>query len=291
MDTWLVKDIQLDILNNKDIVSILRKTLVLAKKLNLSDLEILIKSELNWYDNKGKIPKYRIVKGNRIVWWNPYHGWILANIDNDKLFDLLTTIKIYESISVIEKFAQRWAVVCLSTEYMSRFMNISTEYKVQVAKKPFINIIEYLKNFILETCIDLEKEWINGNWISFSNKEVQVAKNIPSVTNIFYWEIKTNNLQISSDNSQQNIEVSALNIDEIKNFLSQLKAYNSQIKELPNGQEIQEKLDLLEKEIVKQDPDNWFIKGSILFIQNALSWASWNLIATWILSLLNNLLK
>jgi hypothetical protein len=37
-------------------------------------------------------------------------------------------------------------------------MNISTEYKVQVAKKPFINIIEYLKNFILETCIDLEKE-------------------------------------------------------------------------------------------------------------------------------------
>ena len=271
MDTWLVKDIQLDILNNKDIVSILRKTLVLAKKLNLSDLEILIKSELNWYDNKGKIPKYRIVKGARIVWWNPYYGWILANIDNDKLFDLLTTIKIYESISVIEKFAQRWAAVSLSTEYMSSFMNISTEYKVQVGKTPFINIIEYLKNFILETCIDLEKEWINGNWISFSNKEVQVAKNIPSVTNIFYWEIKTNNLQISSDNSQQNIEVSALNIDEIKNFLSQLKAYNSQIKELPNSQEIQEK--------------------SLLFIQNALSWASWNLIATWVLDLLNNLLK
>lgn len=291
MDTWLVKDIQLDILNNKDIVSILRKTLVLAKKLNLSDLEILIKSELNWYDNKGKIPKYRIVKGARIVWWNPYYGWILANIDNDKLFDLLTTIKIYESISVIEKFAQRWAAVSLSTEYMSSFMNISTEYKVQVGKTPFINIIEYLKNFILETCIDLEKEWINGNWISFSNKEVQVAKNIPSVTNIFYWEIKTNNLQISSDNSQQNIEVSALNIDEIKNFLSQLKAYNSQIKELPNSQEIQEKLDLLEQEIVKQKPSEWLIKNSLLFIQNALSWASWNLIATWVLDLLNNLLK
>lgn len=291
MDTWLVKDIQLDILKNKDIVSILRKTLVLAKKLNLSDLEILIKSELKWYDNKGKIPKYRIVYGNRIVWWNPYRGWILANIDDDKLFDLLTTIEMHESISVIEEFAQSWAAVSLPTEYMSKFMDISTEYKVQVDKTPFINIIEYLKNFILETCVNLEKEWINGNWISFSNEEMQVAKNIPSVTNIFYWEIKTNNLQISSDNSQQNIEVSALDIDEIKNFLSQLKAYNSQIKELPNGQEIQEKLDLLEQEIVKQSPSKWLIKGSLLFIKDALSWASWNLIATWVLGLLNNLLK
>lgn len=291
MDTWLVNNIQLDILNNKDIVLILRKTLVLAQKLNLSDLEILIKSELNWYDNKGKIPKYRIVRGNRIVWWNPYHGWILANIDNDELFDLLTTIEMRESISVIEKFTQRWAEVILSTERMSKFMNISTEYRVQVDRTCFINIIEYLKNFILETCIDLEKEWINGNWISFSNKEVQVAKNISSVANIFYWEIKTNNLQISSDNSQHNIEVSALDIDEIKNFLSQLKAYNSQIKELPNGQEIQEKLDLLEQEIVKQNPSKWLIKDFLLFIQDALSWASWNLIATWVLGLLNNLPK
>lgn len=291
MDTWLVKDIQLDILHNKDIVSILRKTLVLAQKLNLSDLEILIKSELNWYDKKGKVPKYRIVYGNSIVWWNPYHGWILANIDNDKLFDLLTTIEMHESISVIEKFAQRWAEVILPTAYMSKFMNISTQYKVCVDKTPFIKIIEYLKTFILETCVNLEKEWINGNWISFSNEEMQVAKNIPSVTNIFYWEIKTNNLQISSDNSQQNIEVSALDIGEIKNFLSQLKAYNSQIKELPNGQEIQGKLDLLEQEIVKQKPSEWLIKNSLLFIKDALSWASWNLIATWVLGLLNNLLK
>jgi len=291
MDTWLVKDIQLDILNNKDIVSILRKTLVLAKKLNLSDLEILIRNELNWYGNKDKIPKYRIVQGYRIIWWNPYKGWVLANINDDKLFDLLTTIEMYESISVIEEFAKRWSEKILPTEHMAKFMNISTEYKVCVDKTPFINIIEYLKNLILETCINLEKEWINGNWISFSNQEVQLANHIPSVTNIFYWEIKANNLQISSDNSQQNIEVSTLNIDDIKNFLSQLKAYNSQIKVLPWGQEIQEKLDLLEKEIVKQDPDNWFIKGSLLFIQNALSWASWNLIATWILSLLNNLLK
>lgn len=37
-------------------------------------------------------------------------------------------------------------------------MDISTEYKVQVDKTPFINIIEYLKNFILETCVNLEKE-------------------------------------------------------------------------------------------------------------------------------------
>lgn len=37
-------------------------------------------------------------------------------------------------------------------------MNISTEYRVQVDRTCFINIIEYLKNFILETCIDLEKE-------------------------------------------------------------------------------------------------------------------------------------
>jgi hypothetical protein len=42
-----VKEIQTDILNNKSITNILRKALILAKKLNLSDFEKFIENELN----------------------------------------------------------------------------------------------------------------------------------------------------------------------------------------------------------------------------------------------------
>jgi len=36
-------------------------------------------------------------------------------------------------------------------------MNVQTEYKVEIAGSEFSKIIEYVKNIILDRCIELEK--------------------------------------------------------------------------------------------------------------------------------------
>jgi hypothetical protein len=41
---------------------------------------------------------------------------------------------------------------------MSKFMSMSTQYKVCVSPTEFIKLIEAVKNIILNKCIELEKE-------------------------------------------------------------------------------------------------------------------------------------
>ena len=60
---------------DSDVVSLLRKAYLVARKLDIKDFEEWINSELNGYTDYDKIPDYREIRG-QVKAWNPYHGWI-----------------------------------------------------------------------------------------------------------------------------------------------------------------------------------------------------------------------
>lgn len=69
----LIDDLLKEVSNpNCDVVSILRKSLIISHKLDLKDTEKWIKNELQGYDEKEFIPEYRIIKGT-VKFHNPYH--------------------------------------------------------------------------------------------------------------------------------------------------------------------------------------------------------------------------
>src|SRR5271154_2225264 len=62
-------------------LDVLRKALVVAKKLDVTDFQEWIERELKGYGPGDDIPKYRVVKGE-LKARNPYRGWIPVVFDN-----------------------------------------------------------------------------------------------------------------------------------------------------------------------------------------------------------------
>ncbi len=282
---WLVKEIQVDILNNESITNILRKTLVLYKKLNLKDIEF-IEKELNGYNEDDEIPDYRIIIWYRILWWNPYNWWILANIDNDELFDKLVTKKNYEPISKIEWLVKWWHIK-LPNEFMGKIMSFKTEYKVDVSGGEFRKTIESVKNIILDKCIELEKKWILWEWISFTKEEIEKAKSINNTTNNFYSAISNSNLQVGANNSTQQNITNRLDYNKIKEIIEQVEWFWKKIEEIPQNDKIVSCFEDIKNELNKKSPNDKGIIKNLVSIKAILSWATWNLLATWILGAIN----
>ena len=65
-----------------DIMNLLRKAYLVARKLKLQEFEDWVNNELNGYKDLDKIPDYRLLRGE-IKAWNPYHGWIPVILQND----------------------------------------------------------------------------------------------------------------------------------------------------------------------------------------------------------------
>ena len=63
-----------------DILSLLRKAYLIARKLSLSDFSEWLNFEMNGYPTTCDVPDYRIAYGE-IKAWNPYHGWIPVIFD------------------------------------------------------------------------------------------------------------------------------------------------------------------------------------------------------------------
>lgn len=66
---------QQSIESNSDVLALLRKALLVARKLDLMDFKEWINSELNGYENAKKIPIYRKLHGE-LKAYNPIHTWL-----------------------------------------------------------------------------------------------------------------------------------------------------------------------------------------------------------------------
>ncbi len=87
-----------------DIMNLLRKAYLVARKLKLQEFEDWVNNELNGYKDLDKIPDYRLLRGE-LKAWNTYHGWIpvILQNDNEKITthlapdSLANLLKVYEN--------------------------------------------------------------------------------------------------------------------------------------------------------------------------------------------------
>ena len=128
--------------SNTDILSLLRKALLVARKLSLKDFEVWINNELNGYQNCEYVPDYRKVSCE-LKGFNPMRGWIPTNIPLVEIENLLHTTPLTDSIPSL------LALIEISDSYitqsfnsqatiaLSQLFNFTTEYKL------FITILEF----------------------------------------------------------------------------------------------------------------------------------------------------
>jgi hypothetical protein len=101
----LVLELQRDALDKSVATSdLLRKALVAARKLRVTDIEQWLSNELNGYPEGVVVPDYRTLQGETKV-HNPYHGWVPLIMSGAKQAEMLSKRGTSQAISELENIA------------------------------------------------------------------------------------------------------------------------------------------------------------------------------------------
>nr|WP_320049995.1 hypothetical protein [uncultured Desulfuromonas sp.] len=210
----LVLELQREAMNPTSRLSdVLRKALVVATKLKINDFKSWIESEMQGY-KKEAIPSYRKVKGS-VKAWNPYNGWIPVIMEDSKMMELISNRNIGQPISEIESLCHEKGndgvlQVPLPHDWVMRFFSHSEEFRLGmvptllVDRSQIFGILDSVRNEILNWSLELEKQGILGEGMSFSNEEVNKAEsvvyNIKSFKGIL-GDVSSSNIQLGDYSS------------------------------------------------------------------------------------------
>lgn len=195
-----------------DILNLLRKAYLVARKLKLVEFEEWINNELNGYKNIDKLPDYRKVKGE-VKAWNPYHGWIPVILQNDEIDKSISEQLIPDSIpslmNVYNNSNDNTAVLQLGAsinQILSKTCGFETKYALMIGVNQLYNIMEKTRNIVLEWAITLEENGILGEDLQFTQQEKEKANSTSTIfnyTNNFYGNVKDTQIQQDTKDSLQ----------------------------------------------------------------------------------------
>lgn len=212
MSGSVVLELQREALDsNSDILALLRKAHLVARKLGLKEFQEWVDSELNGYKDYQKIPEYRNLYG-RLKAWNPYHGWVAVVVPDGELEKVFSHRKISDAIpsltSLLASGNNSYAipVPAEGCALLSRLTDFTTNYTLQLSPNSISNIIEQVKNKILDWAILLEENNILGEGLGFTREEKNKAQSEPQIINYisnFYGEVTNAQIQQGASQSSQ----------------------------------------------------------------------------------------
>ena len=205
----IVLELQQDLLSKDcDILNALRKAHIIATKLKLTEFDSWIQQELNGYVVENDAPEYRSVRG-MLMAFNPYSGWIPAIISNSEFEKIICVRKMYDPISaLIELYdnGKENSIQLLFSGEVHKALNslfnspIQMQYALFVGADNVKNIIEHVKDCLLQWTLKLEGSGIVGADLSFTTQEKEKAQSIPQTINNYYGP--TNVIAAPSTNAQ-----------------------------------------------------------------------------------------
>ncbi len=246
---------------NIPITKLIRKALIVASKLNLSDFMEWIEKEINGYDEVSEIPEYRNVTGE-VKAINPNNGiWIPLLWPNAP--EGVYNRKIKQKISEIEynyKSADGILVVPFPQEqiqfFIKNFKVPSPPYLI-INKATLAGILESVKDIILKWSLKLEKEGIFGKDMVFSEEEQEKAINNQQIRIENFYGVFGSNIK---GTIYQEISLSVRKAD-LKDLLDYLKSKGisgEDLKELKEAIKIS--LKPTQKDKFSKEISNWIGK-------------------------------
>lgn len=189
-----------------DVVPLLRKAHLAARKLKLGDFDEWLLSELNGYGSKD-VPRYREVPIQ--IKGKTYHGWIPALMPSDDE-GTFQRKPVAISVSEIQALVQSGDTIMspLSKELNDALCSATgyeTEYVMILSKTSLLDILAQVQNRILDWALTLEENGIVGEGVSFSMDEQERARKAPLInyTSNFYGDISDSQIQQGTHSSRQ----------------------------------------------------------------------------------------
>lgn len=212
----IVIELQQDALkSNFDIMCLLRKAYLVAKKLKLKEFEEWITNEFNGYEDKEKnqIPKYRLLRGELKAWCPSRQKWVsvILTEENDDLTTHTTIDSIANLLNVYENATNRNKNVIFEfsadlNNFLSKSTKFNTKFALEIGTNQIYNIIENIRMIILDWSITLEMNGILGDELHFNDTEKDIANNTPIINkyiNNFYAPVNETQIQQDTKKSSQ----------------------------------------------------------------------------------------
>lgn len=195
-----------------DLLNLLRKAYLVARKLGLKEFEEWLSHEMNGYGKEDEIPKYRIYHGE-VKAWNPVYGWTSVIFEDVRDQNLLSEHKSREPIaSLVDTYKNsegKMAMVHLPdfiNELFADSAPFPTNYALFLPLNYLFATFESIRNTILDWSITLEENGIVGDGLVFSDEEIKSAKESRVITNYItniYGNVDNTNIQQGTSYSKQ----------------------------------------------------------------------------------------
>lgn len=222
-----------------DIGDLLRKTLMVATKLGLTEFRQWALAELNGYTGELRehLPDYRVIRGE-LKAHNPMRGLIPLQVPH-QLHDLLAEIRVTESVYSLEQLLTSegtGAVVYdFSAEQEQQLMSMQHDYvKLRPTRSVGVNrlmaILGAVRTTILDWSLALEADGILGEGLLFSASEKQAAMNNINIQN---FQGIIGNIEGGSSVSQTNLQqITAADFSTLARHLTECGVSKEDVQEL-----------------------------------------------------------
>ena len=177
-------------IGSKRIAEQLRTAKLISVKLGLPVVQDWIEHELNGYPfDPPKLPKYRIISGGQLQFYNPAHGWLPA------MAQALSAVPVHQPIPELEAFDKGDRLYFspkrrfpLKDAFGDSQLISSFPQRIEFSISAVVGIIEAVRNRLLDWSIELEQRGISGENMSFKDEEKAIAKsqtfNIENIENM-----------------------------------------------------------------------------------------------------------
>ncbi len=270
--------------------SLLRKALVVAKKLRLTEFELWANKELSGYTATDTCPEYRMLRGE-VKAWNPYHGWVPVYFGDAEMAEAYSTRGCGQAIPELEGMLpslQKPNGVFVMP--FSKQIELSLIKEIDPLSRPTLHIpptsalgiIQAVKTIILKWTLQLESDGILGEGLTFSPKEQAKAtsSSVSHVTN-FYGSVGQSQIQQQSPHAIQInagddvIVADAIYIEQVKGLVPKVKdAIEKLGLDKDQVDEVKAEIDTVEAQIRSPKPKRATIRSSFETIQRILEGAA-----------------
>jgi len=288
--TSIVLELQTDALNSAIKLSdLLRKSLLVSYKLDLQDFRDWIEQELNGYKATDNIPDYRQLAGE-VRCWNPYRGWMPLIFEDPEESKRLSKRMCSQSIPELEHLLEKPTNESLlhmpfppeMGSQLSEAVEYETKFSLFVQKVSIKGIIETVRTIVLNWGLNLEKEGILGEGLSFSSKEKEAAKQSPKNTANFFGPVYNPHLQQGRNGIVQVDQ----KISPIEEFISLLgKELESIGLSVETKTKVEGEIEIIKAQINSKEPKHLIIKEGLKSIRKILESAAGGAVAHLLLEL------
>jgi hypothetical protein len=171
------------------VAELLRKALIVATKLKLSDFKQWIDQELNTYRDKViEIPQYRR-STSQMRAWNPYRGWIPVSFETAEDAATFSAVEVRNSIAELEEMAssgEKSFILEFHPAFLHHLMQgmgglQGMKPQRVISANVIFGILGAVRNTVLQWALKLEEEGILGEGMTFSDHEKKKAASSPTI--------------------------------------------------------------------------------------------------------------